>query len=139
MNEKCHGTKSYISVTLPYRFNSYVSQVSQKEKFSFCDTWLTLELHLYGSVTERKLFFLWHFLFIETSSMSPLKNLLSIPDSASQKCRIFAPIRLGPNPNWVVPKSWLGGSRCSNNGHWGKYGICHRHHRHACVKLYWFG
>ena len=21
----------------------------------------------------------------------------------------------------------------------GRHGICHRHHRHACVKLYWFG
>ena len=74
MNEKCHRTKSYLSVTLPNRCNSYVSQVSQKEKCSFCVSWLTLELHLYGSVTERKLFVLWHFLFIETFSMSPLKK-----------------------------------------------------------------
>ena len=21
----------------------------------------------------------------------------------------------------------------------GRHGICHRHHRHACVKLYWLG
>ena len=39
MNEKCQITKS--AVTLPYRCNTYVSQPSQKEKFSFCDTWLT--------------------------------------------------------------------------------------------------
>ena len=30
--------------------------MSHKEKFSFCDSWLTLELHLYGSVTERNFF-----------------------------------------------------------------------------------
>ena len=38
MNEKCHRTKSFLFVTLPFRCNSYVSQVSQKEKLSFCKT-----------------------------------------------------------------------------------------------------
>ena len=38
MNEKCNRQKSFLSVTLPYRCNSYVSQVSQKGKIKFCDT-----------------------------------------------------------------------------------------------------
>ena len=46
MNEKCHRKKSFLSLTLPYRCNSYKSQVSQKYKFCFFDTWLTKELHL---------------------------------------------------------------------------------------------
>ena len=33
MNKKCHRTKSFLSVTLSYQFNSYVSQVSQKENW----------------------------------------------------------------------------------------------------------
>ena len=37
MNKKCHRTKSFLSGTPPYRCNSYVSQVSQKDKFSFCN------------------------------------------------------------------------------------------------------
>ena len=46
MNEKCRRMKSFLSVTLPYRCNFYESQVSQKEKFSFCDTWPTKEFHM---------------------------------------------------------------------------------------------
>ena len=41
MKQNCHRTKSSFSVTLIYRCNSYVSQVSQKESLHFCDTWLT--------------------------------------------------------------------------------------------------
>ena len=33
MNKKCHRTKSSLSVTLSYKFNSYVSQVSRKENW----------------------------------------------------------------------------------------------------------
>ena len=38
---KCHRTIFVCSVTLPYRCNSYVSQVSQILDIFFCDTWLT--------------------------------------------------------------------------------------------------
>ena len=38
MSEKCHSTTNFLSVTLPYICNFYVSQVSQKENLSFCDT-----------------------------------------------------------------------------------------------------
>ena len=33
MNKKCHRTKSCLSLTLSYKFNSYESQVSQKENW----------------------------------------------------------------------------------------------------------
>ena len=54
MNENFHRRKSFCSVTLPYRCNSHVSQVSKKQNLHFCDTWLSWELHLQGSVTAQK-------------------------------------------------------------------------------------
>ena len=45
INEKCHRTKSFISVTLSYQY------------ISFCKP----------SLRERELLFLWHFLLIDTS------------------------------------------------------------------------
>ena len=34
----CHRKRTSLSEALPYRCNSYISQVPQKENFSFCDT-----------------------------------------------------------------------------------------------------
>ena len=38
--------------------NSYVIQVSQKENFSPCDTWLTEELHYKEVAQKENLFFI---------------------------------------------------------------------------------
>ena len=57
MNKNGHRPNFFCSVTLPYRCNSYVAQVSQKWKLSFCDTWPTQELQLLGSVAEQNFLF----------------------------------------------------------------------------------
>ena len=74
MNEKSHRRKSFLSVTLPYRCNSYVRQVSQKEKFFVCDTWLTQKItkksHRNKTFCSVTLLVHRHFLYIKTNYAS---------------------------------------------------------------------
>ena len=70
MNKNCYRTKTFCAVTLPYRCNSYVSQVSQK----WISILVTLGLHrnyIYKEVSQKNNFFyvLWQFLFIATNSV----------------------------------------------------------------------
>ena len=41
MNEKCHRKRSSLSEALDLHRNYIYKEVSEKEKFSFCGTWLT--------------------------------------------------------------------------------------------------
>ena len=54
LNEKCHRTRSSLSVALPFKGNSYVSQVPLKENFSFCDTYCSKALPLRLSLVFLK-------------------------------------------------------------------------------------
>ena len=120
-NKTCHRTKSFFCfVTLPYRCNSYASEVSQEYIFISMILFLSRKLICKEVSQNKTLFVQWQFLFLDTFSSLFESGVGGDKKSSKDKLRKIEPTKRvaktdtgRSNPpiewttwSWASPDSW---------------------------------